>query len=245
MPEQDYRWRQGLVTLLCGITLTAGAAGDDWVLKRDRDGIRVYTRDIADSPYDAVRAEGILKGELLSAIAIVRDVDACAEWAALCKLSSELEVVSPLELYVYTHNDIPWPVSDRDAVTHVLWEQDPGNYTISMRASVVGGKMPEKKGVVRIAKGITSWDFIPQDDGTVQAVMEAHVDPSGPTPAWLTNMLLVDAPFDTLQGLRRLLQSGRYDNAKLEFFSAPPANRTPEPTQDSSTEQTSAPTTGQ
>jgi hypothetical protein len=45
-----------------------------------------------------------------------------------------------------------------------------------------------------------------------------HINPNGPTPAWVTNLLLVETPFKTLQGMRRVVATGRYDNAQFDFL---------------------------
>ncbi|PDH39191.1 MAG: hypothetical protein CNE99_06055 [OM182 bacterium MED-G24] len=94
----------------------------DWSLKRDRDGIQVFTRSVEGSRHKVVKAMMTIQASPHAAVALAHDTDACQEWAALCKGSYEAEVVSDTELYVYTYNDIPWPVSHRDALAHVVWE---------------------------------------------------------------------------------------------------------------------------
>ena len=153
-----------------------------------------------------------------AAVALVRDTDACQEWAALCKESYEAEVISDTELYVYTYNDIPWPVSDRDALAHVVWDYDPGTGAVTMLARATKDRMDKVKGAVRILKAESKWVFLPDTDGQLHIITEAHVDPNGPTPAWITNLLLVDSPFETLSRMRDLIASGRYDNHRFDFI---------------------------
>ena len=38
-------------------------------------------------------------------------------------------------------------------------------------------------------------------------ISDAHVDPGGPLPAWITNVLLVDAPFQTMTRMRAQLDA--------------------------------------
>ena len=193
-------------------------AEEEWELKRDRDGIQVYTRSVEGSKHKAVKAEMVVEAGLNELVGLVMDTSACPDWAALCKTSEVTEQVSETELYVYTLNDLPWPVKDRDAVAKVMWTQEESG-SVRMTAELVTGKVPEIKKALRLTTGITSWVFYPDENGT-RIVSEAHLDPGGGTPAWLTNMLLVDSPFDTMVGMRNLVSSGKYKDAEFAFISA-------------------------
>ena len=210
-------------TTLLAVSLTLcvpffAFAEDAWELKRDRDGIQVYTRSVEGSKHKAVKAEMLVEASLNELVGLVMDTSACPDWAALCKVSEVAEQVSETELYVYTLNDLPWPVKDRDAVAKVLWTQDASG-SVKMTAELVTGKVPETRKALRLTQGITSWVFHPEENGT-RIVSEAHLDPGGGTPAWLTNMLLVDSPFDTMVGMRDLVTSGKYKDAQFTFIAA-------------------------
>ncbi|MEM7362574.1 MAG: START domain-containing protein [Pseudomonadota bacterium] len=196
----------------------SGDSVNEWSLKRDRDGIQVFTRPVEGSKHKAVKATMSIQASVHAAVALVRDTDACAEWAALCKESYEDEVVSETELYVYTYNDIPWPVSDRDALAHVVWEFDDKTGAVTMLARATKDRMEKVKGAVRILNAESTWIFQPGIDGQLNVITEAHVDPNGPTPAWITNLLLVDSPFETLSRMRDLIATGRYDNHHFDFI---------------------------
>lgn len=208
-------------SILVGLVLIAGplkAVEQGWELQRDRDGIQVYTQKRAGSTHDAVRSQMTIKANLNSVIGLVRDTTACPEWAELCKEAYEHEVVSEKELYVYTYNNIPWPVKDRDALTHVIWDQDAETGEVTMTATATTDILPVNKKAVRIIDAHVQWTFLPLADGSLEVTSVAHIDPNGPTPSWITNLLLVDTPFKTLEGMRRVLASGRYDDTKIDFL---------------------------
>ena len=208
------------LALLALLALLPGLAWAEaeWELKKDDDGIQVLTRAVDGSRFKAVRATMTVTTDLSALVALVRDTDACAEWAHLCKSAAEHEVVSETELYVYTHNDLPWPVSDRDALAHVIWAKDPATGAVTMRARAVGeSDLGKRRGIVRLTDALTSWTFRPVEGG-IRVISDAHVDPGGPLPAWITNLLLVDAPFQTMTRMRALADSGRYDDASFAFL---------------------------
>lgn len=190
----------------------------DWRLEREEDGIRVFTRAVEDSPYRAVRATMELDVAVSALVALVMDTDACPEWAAFCKEAFIVEPVSETEAWIYTHNDMPWPVTDRDAVSHVRWYRDLESGAVWMDAIADPEHMPEERGRVRLRDAVSSWRFAPLAHGTVEVSTEAHVDPAGPVPAWITNRLLVDAPLETMQKMRAVLATGRYDDASPDFL---------------------------
>ena len=208
------------LTLTVLLLFSAASFADEyaWEEKRDQEGIQVYTRSVEGSKNKAVKATTKVDATIGELVALVMDSSACPDWAALCKESRVVEQVSDAELYVYTINDVPWPVSDRDAVAHVRWLVEPLG-TVVMTAELVSGKVDERHKTLRLTTGKTSWTFAPLPGGQVEIISEAHLDPGGVTPAWLTNMLLVEAPFDTLKGLKKLIASGRYRGSQIPFLS--------------------------
>ncbi|MGI9286648.1 MAG: START domain-containing protein [Pseudomonadales bacterium] len=203
-----------LLLLLCSIALTAA---EDWGLKKDSDGIQIFTRTVEGSKFKAVRGVTEMETSLASLVALVQDSAACPEWADLCKESRVEETLSAQEMYVYTHNDLPWPVKDRDVLAHVVWTQDPESRAVTMQSTATSDKLANTKGRVRLTEADARWIFTPLVNNKVEVVTEAHINPGGPLPAWITNMLLVDAPFKTLTNLRTLVKNPKYQNASVDF----------------------------
>ena len=199
----------------------AHGAAEDWELRRDRDGISVYTRAVLGSEYKEVRSEMTVPTAINELVGLVMDTDACPDWAALCKDSHVAESVSSQEAFIYTYHDLPWPVTDRDAVGHVKWSVA-NDGTVTMQVQIVSGKVPTKRRVIRLSQGTTSWAFTPTADGSTKIISYAHLNPGGSVPPWLTNMLLVDSPFDTMADMRAVVATGKYKNTSFHFISSDP-----------------------
>lgn len=189
----------------------------EWKLRREDDGIRVFTADVPDSKHAAVRSTMEVKTPLRELVALVLDTSACSTWAALCKESSIPKRRSDTEFHVYTYNDLPWPVKDRDAVTRVLWTVNPETGVAHMVAELTEGVVEADAKALRLSTGVTSWTFTPKENGTLVENF-AHIDPGGSMPAWVTNMLLVDSPYDTLVAMRDTVASGAYADAEVSFL---------------------------
>lgn len=122
-----------------------------WELRRDREDIQVYTRKIPGFPFDAVRIVTLVNDlRLSSMVALILDSEACPQWADKCVESSVHEKISDTNLLVYTANDSPFPVKDRDILARVHWSQNPVTLDVMMTSEATTGIVEEQKGRLRL-----------------------------------------------------------------------------------------------
>lgn len=198
------------------------SAQEEWELRKDDEGIQVYTRDVEGSPYDAVKATTVVENVRLSAmVALVEDTDACADWVDRCAESYLHQRISETEAQVYTHTNLPFPVKDRDMLATMKWTQDPSTLEVTMESEAANGVLDEVRGRVRLIDGEVSWHFKPLDSGRVEITNQAHIDPNGPLPGWLVNLLLVDTPFETLKSFVAEIAKPKYSEATVAFIQEP------------------------
>ena len=193
------------------------SAGLDWKLKRDRDGIRIYLSRVPYSKFKAIRSIMTVKGTPNSLVALVMDLPNCRSWAAMCREARIEQRLSVTDSYIYTRNNLPFPVRDLDIVALVKWTRDSITGKISMISRATTGLLPVTKGVIRIEQATSEWHFTPLDSGEVRVESYAHIDPNGAMPAWLTNILMVDSPYKTMKNMREIVQAGGYTNAQVAF----------------------------
>lgn len=206
-----------LALALLGAAAT-GQAQDEWRVRRDADGIEIATRPVEGSPFHEVRGRMTLDAPVAAIVAALRDKTVAPQWIAYCAEASVLARPSETEALTYTWNDMPWPVRDRDIVMRVFWARDAGTGVVRMEAQAEADSAPPVEGRTRIEYVRTRWRLVPGADGTVDAEFRTHVDPASRVPAWLSNALLGDAPFRSMQRLRELLADGRYDEARFAFL---------------------------
>lgn len=214
-----------ILLLMCvAVAICAGArAADDgaWQLRLNRDGIKVYTRAVTGSRYYAFKATMTIRSSLSAPAALLRDESQCPKWQTMCARATKLSSVSPQEMIVYEVNDMPWPVADRDVVMHVQWHQDEKTLAVTMQANAVSGIKPHQRGLIRLTEVSSRWTFTPMGNGMINVTTEAHANPGGGIPSWLVNRSLADSPFETLTNLRKILATGRFDDAKVGFIKEP------------------------
>ncbi len=215
-----------LITLLiASLFLTfagtaASAAENDWKPSKEKNGIQTFTRKVEGSKYRAVKGSTVLAIPVAKLVAVINDAEACPEWADMCKTSSVYEQVSNTEAYVYTLNDLPWPVKDRDVVAHLKWHKSEDG-TVRMHSVATSQsdtqQFEKKGGIVRIETATAHWEFKPLPSGETATTFEVHMDPNGQIPGWLLNRLVLNSPFTTFKSLSEQASKPKYDNASLPF----------------------------
>jgi len=211
-----------LVALMASVfPLIASAQLDgvdyNWKEKKNKKGIAISTSSVEGSSFKAVRGEMVVKASVEALVALVEDMEACPDWAAMCKESRVEKRVSEKESFAYIYNDIPFPVTDRDVYTHVVWSRNPETKRVTMTSTATKGGTAKTK-AVRIENAVSQWHFTPKGDGTTFVENFAHIDPNGPTPAWITNLMLVDSPYKSMNKMRSIVESGGYADTKVPFL---------------------------
>lgn len=86
---------------------------EDWVLKKNKDGIKVFTRKTQDSKFHELKVECELDGRISQLAAVILDVNNNYRWVYKTKKSKLLETQSATNLFFYTEIECPWPFENR------------------------------------------------------------------------------------------------------------------------------------
>ncbi len=193
-----------LAALLCYLP-TGSHAEAAWQAAGNKNGIQVWKRPVAGSPFVEFRAETTVSSTLSALVNLFYDLDAAPQWldgtrqvSAVKRDDLKQEYILLLEI------DMPWPLQDRDAVISGHWRQDPQSLVVAMRGHSVDGIVPVNPAFIR--NSIRSdWTFIPLGNGRVKIIMSGHIDPGGNLPDWAVNMLIQQSPLRTLSNLKRII----------------------------------------
>lgn len=195
-----------------------------WILSKSKDGIKVYTRYSADSPIKEVKGVVEIETSLSALVALVKDAPNQQNWVYLTKTALLLKQPNNYEWYYYNQSDAPWPVTNRDIVSHAKLSQDQNTYAIRINTVGVPDYIPEKEEAVRIPRLVSSWDFIPIREGVVLVKFKLFIDLGGKLPAWVVNMAIDTGPYNTLYGMSQQVNKGKYKFAKLSYIKEKPIN---------------------
>ncbi|HVU58403.1 MAG TPA: START domain-containing protein [Puia sp.] len=207
-----------LFTICCTLQLFSLRAQQEWTLKKEENGIKVYSKSSEHSKYNELRVEMTLQASLSSVAALVLDIGNYPNWSFNTKQTSILRTVSASELYFYSEIHSPWPASNRDLAIHLAVAQDPNNKVMTIHAEELPNYIPVKDGLVRVPMSDEIWTVTPAGNGSIKIDYRITLDPGAGTPAWLINMFSVKGPFETFSHVREQLKIAKYSNAKLSFI---------------------------
>jgi START domain len=205
-----------LLLLLLMLSMVANAQ-PKWVLKREEEGIKVYTATVDNSCFKSIKAEFTVNATPSQLIAFLLDIDKQPQWVYNTKSSRLYRKVRDNEIIFYSEVDIPWPCTNRDYIAHFTVNQvNPNLITIDSRAEP--DLMPINKGLVRVRYSMAHWDIAKVNDHLQSVVYTVQFDPGGSVPAWLTNLFVTKGPMQTFQRLRTGASNPVYLNAHVDFI---------------------------
>jgi len=83
---------------------------------------------------------------------------------------------------------------------------DPVTGVGKITAAPLAGVVPERNDMVRIQEYRQTWTIIPAGKELTHVVLEGFVDPAGSIPDWISNMLIIDSPFNIICGIKARLE---------------------------------------
>jgi START domain len=214
MKKQNYY----LALTLWLFTAFSGIAQNAWVLKDEKDGIRIYSRNNQNSKFNELKVEATVKAKLTDFAAIILDIDNHFKWSYNVISSYVLKRISNSELFFYTLINAPWPASDRDLVLHLRINQEPHTKIMTIREENVPDYLPPKKNIVRVPVSKEIWTVTPIDKKTLKIEYYLDVDPGENAPAWLVNIFATKGPYETFKNLRIQIQQPKYQLASIPFI---------------------------
>jgi ribosome-associated toxin RatA of RatAB toxin-antitoxin module len=199
--------------------LIRGADGaEDWNEAKSGDGIVVSTRTVPGWGMKEFRAVMRVQSPLGSIVALLEDVGSYPLWFSDCKEARVLKSLGPRERYVFFVDSAPFPVRDREIISHDTFDQNAATGVVTMSLQGEPDYMPPASGRVRVPRFEGSWTFTPLAEGGVEVVYQVRCDPGGSLPNWLANATVSSAPWNTLDGMRRMLAGEKYKDARPQWL---------------------------
>ena len=177
----------------------------EWTLRKEKDGIRVFTRPPLSGNLKDAKAECLVENCSMSEILeLAKDHERYTQWMYRVTKTELVKQVNETEFYIYAVFDTPWPFLDRDAVVHVKAEKMSGEY-VSLVISLAPEFYEESEDMISISKLIAYWQ-IEKRDNDLFVSYEAAAAPGGWIPDWIANLAATDLPFESLRLMKEELK---------------------------------------
>ncbi|PWT76282.1 MAG: hypothetical protein C5B59_07005 [Bacteroidetes bacterium] len=209
---------KSLLLSLTWVILYTSDKNEDWILKKDKDGIKVFTRKTSNFKFDELKVECDMEGRLSAFAAVLLDINNHPKWAYKTIKSQVIKSSDSTDIFFYTEIECPWPFENRDVVVHMNLMQNIENKTMTIIAQSENGYLPEKENIVRMKYSKVTWMVTPIDNGHLKIFYKVQIDPGGNVPAWLLNAFASKGPFESFMQLRKEIKMPQYGSAKFSFL---------------------------
>lgn len=187
---------------------------DEWLLEREKKGIKVFTKKSRWGKLRDSKAEMLLpNAKIDELVKFICDFDNYPNWVPRCREAKVLARISGDEFIAYMIFKSPWPVADRDCVVRVKVTRDPATGTVNIHETSEPKYINHRSNVVRIEQMYSNWRIVPQAGG-LMVTNEYSTNPGGTIPDWLTNTQSVDNPYDIFTTIQNVIPSANKGKSK-------------------------------
>ena len=188
-------------TLLLALASHAFAQST-WDLKKDENGILVYSRSVKDSKYKELKAVFDLPGTYDQLRFILNDVKNYKTWVYCTASSNLVERKSETEIVYYSRVSAPWPVSNRDFYSDTRIWMDSANHQMRLSSRNLN-QFPANDHIVRIPFLRSEWVITAPSPGILHVEYTLSWNPGGDIPAFLANAFSTTGPLQSFTQLKR------------------------------------------
>jgi hypothetical protein len=191
--------------------VSIAAAEGDWKLVLHTSGVDVSTRTVAGSDLDEFQGSTVVEAPVSVIEAVLDDVPASSQWMSDCKEARIVRVIDANTLILINVTKTPWPVYDREALLLLQKKHDQKSGSLIYEFhSIEDPSVPVGKWHVRIPAVTGRWVLTPLEQGHTRATYTVKTDPGGYIPKTMANRASRNIPFETLLGLKKMVQRDKY-----------------------------------
>ena len=207
-----------LLVLVCMLIHVSVKSQENWVLRKEKNGIKVFSRETKNFKFDELKVECEIDGRISQLAALLFDVNKQYEWVYKTSKSQLLKEVSAADVFFYTEIESPWPYDNRDMVVHMTMEQNPLNKVLTIFAKNVDNYLPVKKDIVRLKYSNATWTVTPISNKRFKIDYRIQLDLGDNIPAWVANLFSVNGPYESFSNLKEKIKLPKYAQAKYPFL---------------------------
>jgi hypothetical protein len=178
-------------------------AQNKWVFKKEKDGIKIFTRHSETSAFNDIQVDMDLPGTVDQLASILWDVAKYTEWAYATKTCRLIKKISETELMYYAEFEVPWPLSNRDLYADVKLIKDSAAHSMQVVSVGIRDFLPDNNGIVRVAKSKGNWIISTLPGKAIHLNYVLEVQPGGAVPAWIINLFSTKGPLESFVNLKQ------------------------------------------
>lgn len=195
--------------------LETATSQEAWTLKKDKKGIKVFTRKTNGFKFNELKVETLFEGKISQLAAVIFDIQNQKNWVYKTVKSELLKTLTSTDVYYYTEIEVPWPLDNRDMAVRMTVEQNPATKVMTIVAKNADDYTPTRKGRVRIKYSNAIWIATPLSKAQYKVEYRIQFDPGDDVPAWILNLFSTAGPYESFVKLKEKLKQPQYAQVKF------------------------------
>lgn len=199
---------KGLTIGMISMSAAAFEGESDWVLRNDDDGVKVYTRSDAVSANWQYRSVGVSHASPEAISKLMYDVSAMKHWLYNSYDFEMLEELGPDSRLLRMKVKTPVMVQERDLILTQTFEKvSDAEYVVHLEGKP--DAVPVDPDYVRIPYFVGTWHMVLDvATGLTTIELQGQVDPGGAVPAFVSNRMLTETPWQNVRAVRSISETG-------------------------------------
>ena len=175
-----------------------------WEIATEKKGIKVYTRLAKDSDFKEFKAEVIIDAPINQLSETILKIEDYPTWCYKTQTTKLLEKKDNA-VYFYFISDGPPMIKKREAYYLYQRRIDEKSKVVTISMTTFETKNPVPSNLIRVPVSNGTWTLTPITASKTKVIFEMQAEPGGSIPSWLANLVVVESPLVTLNGLRQVV----------------------------------------
>jgi hypothetical protein len=183
------------------------SAQNNWILQKEKNGIKISSRHTTISPFNDIRVELDLPGNIDQLAAILLDIKQYKEWSYATKVARLVKQLGPGKLIYYTEIEVPWPATNRYFYANFELVQDPVAHSMQVVAINLPEYGPVPKDLLKVTYSRGVWNVTTVSQKSIHIDYVLELNPGGSLPAWVLNLFSTKGPMETFENIKRKMHA--------------------------------------
>lgn len=193
-------------------------AQTDWKLVKDVQQIQIYVKDIPGSNLKELKTIAQFDCSMDALLSLLIDIPAQPKHQFACMHSKRVQYINSKEQYFYQTLDMPWPISNRDGIFKQVIGSKSNDQIVYLETNSEKDYLPIDPNFVRVPSLHSTWVIKKIGENKLIGEYTIKVDPGGMVPAWLVNLFIDKAPYESVLNMRKLLREAPYKDAYIVWL---------------------------
>jgi hypothetical protein len=178
-------------------------AQNEWTLLKVKDGIKISSRHSPTSPFNDIRVELDLTGNIDQLEAILVDVNKYKEWSYATKVSKLVKYLAPGKFIYYTEIEVPWPATNRFFYANFELKKKLPERSMHITAENILNYEPLTKDLVQVPLTRGEWNITTISNNAIHVDYILEMNPGGSLPVWVLNLFSTKGPMESFENIKK------------------------------------------